>query len=416
MKPINWLNCCVLLMTFCLNGLPISAKADILMYSVGPHNGNLGGRAGADALCASQPPSGYAQTHAFLSVNNTDEIRNMPANYKIPSDEPIVGTTGDLIANNWNELLTGSLGTSLSTAVTGMIGTGWWSGSTAAGALNSENCSGWSTDADVQYGRVGLGSEASSWWIDFDLVLPACQVSSGLFTLSVLGINMEVQVTLNVLCVAYNPKHTDDAEPPSDPPPSDPPPSEPPPSKPPVPPIAGNMDLKFFRDGVEVVPTDAMLQGNFEDPSLPCGTTYHYELKTVTATGMSTLLAKDVTTAACPTPVIYQTTSTTTYSRSDWPVFIEVDGTGSGTVRSNIGIACQTTDCVQIFDEVEGPYAICNPDFCKEMVNTFTTVTLTPEPDPGSVFSSWGGHPDCVDGEITVTGGKLCIAYFREKR
>jgi hypothetical protein len=423
MKLINLLNCGVLTMTFCLNGLPISAMADILMYSVGPHNGNLGGRAGADALCASQQPSGYKHAHAFLSVKETDEIRDMPAKYQIPSDEPIFGTSGVQLANNWNELLTGSLDTSLDAAVAGMKGASWWSGSTAAGALNSENCSGWSTtDADIQYGRVGLGDQASSWWIDFDLVLPACQVSSGLFTLSFLGMSTSIEVKLNVLCVAYNLKNPGDIPPSSEPPTAESPLSDSSipkslSSDPPIrlpPPTTGKSDLKVFRNGVEIVPTEAMLQGNFEDSSLPCGTTYHYELKVASATGMLTLLAKDITTAACPTPVIYQTTPSTPYSRSDWPVFVEVDGdgTGSGTVRSNIGIACHTTDCVQIFDEREGPEAVCNPDFCQEMVDTNTTVILTPEPDPGSVFSSWGGHPDCVDGEITVTGGKLCIAYF----
>ena len=49
------------------------------MYSVVPHNGNLGGQAGADALCVSQQPGRYAQAHAFLSVDETDEIRDMPA-------------------------------------------------------------------------------------------------------------------------------------------------------------------------------------------------------------------------------------------------------------------------------------------------------------------------------------------------
>ncbi len=438
MKPIHLLNCCILSLTFCLNGLPASAKADILMYNAGPHNGNLGGRASADALCASSQPSRYAQARAFLSVDGTDEIRDMPANYKIPSDESIVGTTDVLIANNWNELLTGSLRTSLGVAVAGMKGASWWSGSTAAGALNSENCSGWSTDAGEQFGGVGLGDHTTSWWIDFDLAFPACQVSSGLFTLSFFGINVDVQVTLNVLCVAYNPTHTDDAEPPSDPPPSepppsDPPPSDPPPSEPPVPPTDGNMDPKIFCNGVEIVSTEAILQDNFEDVGLPCGTTSHCELKT----GLVTLLAKDITTAACPTVVpqtvstipttisttastITSTTTSTTYTtpslRSDWPVFVEVDGSGSGTVKSNIGIACHTTDCVHVFDDVEGPYAICNPDACTDMVKTLTTVTLTPEPDPGSEFSSWGGHHDCVDGNIIATGGKLCIAYFREKR
>jgi hypothetical protein len=50
----------------------------------GTHNGNLGGRTGADALCnsASAKPANYTGYHAFITVNASDEIEDMPRSYR----------------------------------------------------------------------------------------------------------------------------------------------------------------------------------------------------------------------------------------------------------------------------------------------------------------------------------------------
>ncbi len=56
----------------------------IVMYNAGGSgfDGNLGGRAGADALCqaSGNRPAGYTNFRAFLSVNGGDEIQDMPGN------------------------------------------------------------------------------------------------------------------------------------------------------------------------------------------------------------------------------------------------------------------------------------------------------------------------------------------------
>jgi hypothetical protein len=68
-------------------------------------------------------------------------------------------------------------------------------------------------------------------------------------------------------------------------------------------------------------------------------------------------------------------------------------GTGSGTVTSSpTGIICGTA--------------------CSHTYSGGRTVTLTPSPDTGSVFSGWSGDADCVDGAVLIDASKTCTAVF----
>jgi len=86
-------------------------------------------------------------------------------------------------------------------------------------------------------------------------------------------------------------------------------------------------------------------------------------------------------------------------------LYLEIAGSGSGRVTSDTGLSCHTTDC---------PNQVCN-DNCFDEVPAGTLVTLTPQPDAGSTFSAWGGHPGCASGQIWMAqGSKLCTAYFQK--
>jgi hypothetical protein len=89
-------------------------------------------------------------------------------------------------------------------------------------------------------------------------------------------------------------------------------------------------------------------------------------------------------------------------------LFLQLDGTGTGKVTNETGLSCQSSDCQRALDGT----LTCNPQTCKQVVKSYSTVTLTPQADVGSVFSSWGGHPDCVTGQFMMDSGKLCIAFF----
>ncbi len=90
-------------------------------------------------------------------------------------------------------------------------------------------------------------------------------------------------------------------------------------------------------------------------------------------------------------------------------LLVQVDGTGSGSVSTDTGLVCTREDCLA---NPNGKM-VCQKEACSDIIDTGTKVTLTPQADSGSVFTSWGGHEDCADGEIT-NFGRLCIAFFQK--
>jgi len=140
------------------------AAGNIMLYTDNvTHNGNLGGRAGADALCASSAskPAGFGQYRAFISVDAADEIQDMPTNYGVPTTDPIVGS-GGTIATNWANLLDGSIDINLQTAI-GATGR-YWTGSSQNGGVMAVFCSGWTT-VSFGSGEIGDQTKTDTEWL-----------------------------------------------------------------------------------------------------------------------------------------------------------------------------------------------------------------------------------------------------------
>ncbi|MEH6446770.1 MAG: hypothetical protein V7784_22980 [Oceanospirillaceae bacterium] len=57
----------------------------------------------------------------------------------------------------------------------------------------------------------------------------------------------------------------------------------------------------------------------------------------------------------------------------------------------------------------------CSNDYTCAIYSTGTTVTMTPTPTamPGSVFDSWGGDEDCLDGSVSMAKSLICYANFK---
>jgi hypothetical protein len=145
----------------------------VLYDAGGTFNGNLGGRAGADALCqaSGNRPAGYTNFRAFLSVDVNDEIRDMPGNYGVPTNVPIQGPNGTQLSPNWAGLLDGSIDATLQAAGIGAAPNFWWSGSFVDGSLGTafgaDSCAGWTTN--VPSATAGDVTQATGEWLDFDL-------------------------------------------------------------------------------------------------------------------------------------------------------------------------------------------------------------------------------------------------------
>jgi hypothetical protein len=138
--------------------------------------GNIvGGRAGADSICqtdiAYYPDLPTANVKAFISINDTDEIRDMPANYGVPTTRWIVGPTGKKIADDWADLLDGTIDQTLMDAE--IVSWYWWSGSWEDGSLDPDNCSGFTimgTD-----GMAGHYNQTGNLWI-WDGIATSCNL------------------------------------------------------------------------------------------------------------------------------------------------------------------------------------------------------------------------------------------------
>ncbi|NJN92746.1 MAG: hypothetical protein HC875_00985 [Anaerolineales bacterium] len=88
----------------------------------------------------------------------------MPGNYGVPTNRPIAGPNGAVIANDWADLLDGTIDVSLGAAGLPTAGP-FWSGSNVAGSLNANNCIGW-TDNFLDFGENGNPTRTDSTWLD----------------------------------------------------------------------------------------------------------------------------------------------------------------------------------------------------------------------------------------------------------
>ena len=150
---------------------PSVPASDIILYVAGTtYNGNLGGRSGANAKCnaSANKPAGYTNFAAFISVNATDTIFGRQAFSGLSTSTAIRSTNGTLIANNWTDLLDGSIANTLVAAGINVGSNGWNSGSNADGTLG-DTCNAWTVNtAFATSGYLedwGSGGSTTATWI-----------------------------------------------------------------------------------------------------------------------------------------------------------------------------------------------------------------------------------------------------------
>lgn len=154
----------------------------ISLYSAGTHDGDLGGRSGADSICSSNKPGGdsHANVRALISVGSGDAISDMPSNYSVPTGIVIQSESASTIANNWADLVDGSISaTLLATGVT-MSPTNWWSGTDNTGTLTSSTCSGWTDSTSGVSGTSGFTGDTSNWFAHSPTPTDTCDTATNI--------------------------------------------------------------------------------------------------------------------------------------------------------------------------------------------------------------------------------------------
>lgn len=136
----------------------------------------IGGRSGADAWCINSTPSNLPSScnkiHAFLCVDSSDSVKNMPTNYGYNPTKPIywwhnTNKTFNKLAENWSDMLDGSITMNQQNG-TGII---YYSvpypaltGCYADGSTYTDNCRGWTAN-DGKNAAGGSYDNINGYWL-----------------------------------------------------------------------------------------------------------------------------------------------------------------------------------------------------------------------------------------------------------
>lgn len=145
--------------------------AVIYMFNAGQYQGNMADSASTaredlDDICEYAKTNSYPtmpcfNIRAFISIDETDTIANIPSTLTVPSAWPVKGPYGDQIAGGWADLLDGEIDTTLLSAE--ITSDQWWSGSNTDGSYNSDNCSAWTSTSAT--GAAGHHDSTGENWL-----------------------------------------------------------------------------------------------------------------------------------------------------------------------------------------------------------------------------------------------------------
>ncbi len=146
----------------CANGLCVGAAEKIVFITSAPVFPNFNGTTGGDAACQTfAAGAGLTGTfRAWLSDGSSS-----PAATFVQSAVPYRLVDGTTVANDWNDLIDGTLSAGISVDENGgsIPGSEVWTGTNAFGDGNADDCSGWTTMSGQSTGFVGLSGTTGSW-------------------------------------------------------------------------------------------------------------------------------------------------------------------------------------------------------------------------------------------------------------
>lgn len=151
--------------------------ASIVFVTETLHTAELGGTAGADAICRGQATAAGLEGDfvAWLST-----IGSSVADRLVQSSDPYVLVDGTLIAEDWADLVDGSILARINLDASGTPrGGDVWTGTLATGGSFTDNdCAGF-TSASAGFGLCGSTATAASQWTEN--ITPACGTSLRLY-------------------------------------------------------------------------------------------------------------------------------------------------------------------------------------------------------------------------------------------
>ena len=154
----------------CIEGACANARRAFVTSTT--TNGDLGGVSGADATCQARAIAG-GLTGTFKAWVSTST--SSPAGTFVPSAVPYVRVDGTKIADDWADLIDGSLDAPLLVTELGLplepggFGSDFtWTGTGNNGAAASPHCADWTSASSASNGVVGNAREASSFslWLN----------------------------------------------------------------------------------------------------------------------------------------------------------------------------------------------------------------------------------------------------------
>jgi hypothetical protein len=112
---------------------------------------------------------------AFITYDSADSIANMPFTYGVPINFPIVSTSNITIANDWADLMDGSIAMGLSDAL--VTFSDWWSGAgnTDGSGVSVASCNQWTDSTNLQWGQHASMVAFDFTWIQNTFVVPCDQ-------------------------------------------------------------------------------------------------------------------------------------------------------------------------------------------------------------------------------------------------
>lgn len=153
----------------------------ILFSSTGTtYQGDMGigggnNRTQSDAICTGLKAANYpaltcTNIHVLLSFPAGDDVASFPANFGLDATLPVEGPTSIAIQSDWTTLMSTGAATDLNAAGLGIVGAQYWTGTTASGTLQVNNCSGWTNNnSGTGNAQYGLPNNAGTLWLSWNI-------------------------------------------------------------------------------------------------------------------------------------------------------------------------------------------------------------------------------------------------------